>query len=151
MLSAILVAPVPASGARIDQDRWNLLVTATTDAGARKQLIDANTGRVRTDEWLSALCETSIAGTRPDVLQAYMLSWTGRGFEDEIHNVAVPVHVVIGRLDPGASEARLRESIGVWFGNVRFSVLDDCGHYPMWEAPEQFHRALVAGPLGGAV
>ncbi len=148
--SAILVAPVPASGARIDADRRNLLVAATTDAEARKRLIDANTGRVQSDAWLSTLRDVSVAGTRPDVLQAYMLSWTGPGFEEEIGDVRVPVHVVIGRLDPGASETRLRDSIGVWFGEVEFTVLDDCGHYPMWERPEQFHRALVAGPLGRA-
>ena len=150
IVSAILVAPVPASGARIDQDRWNLLVTATTDPAARKRLIGVNTGRVQTDDWLSALRDASVAGTRPDALQAYMLSWTGPGFREEVRDVAVPVHVVIGRLDPGASETRLRESIGTWFGNVEFSTLEECGHYPMWERPKDFYEAVIAGPLGHA-
>jgi pimeloyl-ACP methyl ester carboxylesterase len=150
IVSAILVAPVPASGARIDQDRWNLLVTATTDPDARKRLIDVNTGRVQADDWLSTLRDVSVAGTRPDALQAYMLSWTGPGFQEEIRDVTVPVHVAIGRLDPSASESRLRDSIGSWFGTIEFSVLEGCGHYPMWERPKDFYHALIAGPLGHA-
>lgn len=144
IVTAILLAPVPASGARIDPQRKDMLLTATRDPQARKSLIDANTGNVRAEDWLEQLCKTSLAGTRPDVLEAYMASWTGKGFAEAIRDVRVPVRVIIGERDPGAVEARLRETIGAWFADFDLSVLKGCGHYPMWEEPATFAKSLFA-------
>ncbi|MFQ6186483.1 alpha/beta fold hydrolase [Sinorhizobium meliloti] len=144
LLSAILLAPVPASGARIDDQRRALLLAAIREPDARKRLIDANTGGVRSDDWLERLRDTSLAGTRPDVLEAYMASWTGKGFANEIKNVLVPVRVIVGEKDPGAVPERLRETIGAWFTDFELRVLKDCGHYPMWEEPAVFSEALFA-------
>jgi pimeloyl-ACP methyl ester carboxylesterase len=142
ILSAILLAPVPASGARIDADRRRLLEAAIRDPAARLRLIDANTGGVRPAEWSAELCELSLSGTRPDVLAAYMDSWTGPGFAGELRPVDTPVRVIIGDLDPGASEERLRETIGAWFADFDLRVVAGCGHYPMWEAPERLVALL---------
>ncbi|WP_433850743.1 alpha/beta fold hydrolase [Brucella pseudogrignonensis] len=142
VLSAILLAPVPACGARINEQRRNMLLAAINDPEARKRLINANTGGIRSDAWLDVLRDTSLAGTRPDVLEAYMASWTGAGFAEEIQNVQVPVRVIVGEKDPGAVPERLRETIGTWFANFELHVLAGCGHYPMWEQPEAFAAAL---------
>lgn len=144
LLSAILLAPVPASGAKIDEQRRDLLLAAVRDPDARKKLIDANTGGIRSDEWLIRLRDTSLAGTRPDVLEAYMASWTGKGFAEEIQNVHVPVRVIVGEKDPGAVPQKLRDSIGAWFPDFDLRVLAGCGHYPMWEEPVVFAEALSA-------
>jgi esterase len=144
LVSAILLAPVPASGARIDDQRRELLIAAVHQPDARKKLINTNTGGIRSDEWLEKLRDTSLAGTRPDVLDAYMASWTGKGFADEIRNVRVPVRVIVGEKDPGAVPERLRETIGSWFPNFDLKVLEGCGHYPMWEEPAVFAEALSA-------
>ncbi|MDT6942419.1 alpha/beta hydrolase [Brucella pseudogrignonensis] len=142
LLSAVLLAPVPASGAKIDDKRRDLLLAAVRDPDARKNLIKANTGGIRSDDWLEKLRDTSLAGTRPDVLEAYINSWTGKGFADEIQNVNVPVRVIIGEKDPGAVSERLRETIGSWFPDFELRVLSGCGHYPMWEEPAVFSKAL---------
>ncbi|WP_223565193.1 alpha/beta fold hydrolase [Agrobacterium tumefaciens] len=142
LLSAVLLAPVPASGAKIDDQRRELLMAAVRDPDARKKLINANTGGIRSDDWLERLRDTSLAGTRPDVLEAYMASWTGEGFADEIQNARVPVRVIVGEKDPGAVPERLRETIGSWFPDFELRVLKGCGHYPMWEEPAIFYEAL---------
>ncbi|MDG4889964.1 MULTISPECIES: alpha/beta hydrolase [unclassified Mesorhizobium] len=142
--SAILVAPVPASGARIDDQRRQMLLAAIKDPDARKRLIDANTGGTRSDEWLTKLRDTSLAGTRPDVLEAYMSSWTGPGFADEIEPLQVPVRVIVGEKDPGAVPQRLRDTIGTWFPKFDLQILHGCGHYPMWEEPRTFAEALFS-------
>lgn len=144
LVSAILLAPVPASGAKIDDQRRQLLLAAVREPDARKRLININTGGLRSDEWLDRLRDTSLAGTRPDVLEAYMASWTGKGFADEIQNVSVPIRVIVGEKDPGAVPDRVRESIGAWFPDFELQVLHGCGHYPMWEEPAVFAKALSA-------
>ncbi|MBM2715127.1 alpha/beta hydrolase [Mesorhizobium caraganae] len=142
--SVVLLAPVPASGAKIDEQRRRMLLSAIHVPEARQKLINANTGGVRSDEWVADLCSTSISGTRPDVLEAYMSSWTGPGFAEEIGPVSVPVRVIIGEMDPGAVPQRLRETIGAWFPNFELQVLKGCGHYPMWEEPSVLAEALFS-------
>ena len=50
--TAVLIAPVPASGARIDAARRELLQRAIHDPGARCELIERNTGQRQAREVL---------------------------------------------------------------------------------------------------
>jgi len=140
--SAILVASVPASGAKISFERRQLLLDAIKDADARKRLIDANTGGKKSDDWLNRLCNLSCAGTQASVLAGYMASWTETDFSAEMHELETPVFSLLGANDPGASETRTRETIGKWYKSSTVAILPDVGHYPMYEAPRQFTRAV---------
>jgi pimeloyl-ACP methyl ester carboxylesterase len=141
--SAMLLAPVPASGARIDDERRALLTAALTDPDQRLALIDANTGGVRSREWLRALRDLSVSGTRPEPMRAYMASWTGQGFAaDLVDRVLAPVSVLIGALDPGSPEARVRDVYATLLPHARINVLHDTGHYAMREEPKQLVEAI---------
>ena len=128
----------------VHEERRQMLLAAIKEPDARKRLIDANTGGMRSDDWLSRLRDTSLAGTRPDALETYMSSWAGSGFADEIKPVQVPVRVIIGEKDLGAVPQRLRDTIGTWFPEFDLQILHGCGHYPMWEEPRIFAGALFA-------
>ncbi len=142
LASVVLLAPVPAGGARIDAARRERLLAATTDPAVRLELIDANSGSVREREWLERLRDLSLAGTAPEAMTRYLDSWTGPGFAAELRGNARPATVIIGSLDPGTPEGRAREVYGDLLASVRFEVLDGLGHYAMREDPRALAAAL---------
>lgn len=142
--SAILVAPVPASGARIDDERRALLRRAMALPEARRELIDANTGRIRNDAWLDHLLNLSLGSTNAAALEAYMASWTGTDFAAEARGATVPVLLIVGELDPGAPLARMQETIMSWYPRAQLRQMKGIGHYPMQESPDELATLLDA-------
>jgi pimeloyl-ACP methyl ester carboxylesterase len=140
--SAILIAPVPASGAHIDESRRALLLRAIADQDARRQLIDINTGGVRDAEWLDELLKISLESTHARALEAYLTAFTTTNFAAEASGSAVPVLTIAGALDPTASAARMRETVLALYPNARLAVMNGVGHYPMREDPRGLMRLL---------
>ncbi|WEA26909.1 alpha/beta fold hydrolase [Rhizobium binxianense] len=67
-----------------------------------------------------------------------MSSWTGTDFSREVVGNKTPVLAVLGGKDPGTSIEGTNETVGTWYGSVAAKVLVDAGHYPMYEAADQF-------------
>lgn len=140
--TVFLLAPVPAGGARISDERRQLLLRATAEPSVRIDLIDANTGRVQRRQWLEDILEISLAGTRPDVMARYVDSWGCHGFESDVAGAQTPVKLLIGELDPGTPEAVMRQRIGGLFPDCTISVLANLGHYAMRENPRLLWRMV---------
>jgi len=140
--SAVLIAPVPASGAKIDERRRHLLLRAIVDPAARRELIDVNTGRVRDRQWLDAVLELSLRSTRREALEGYMAAWTGTDFAAEFAGGNVPSVVICGELDPGISPQLMRDTILRWSPAADLVVMSGVGHYPMREDPVEFWRVV---------
>ena len=103
-----------------------------------KALIDVNTGRTKDDGWLAALRDLSVSGTKGDVLEAYMASWTGTDLSKRVEGTNTPMLALLGELDPGASADRTKASVGSWFSKLDIVPLPETGHYPMYERPREF-------------
>lgn len=140
--SAILVAPVPASGARVDSGRRALLLRAIADPAARRELIDINTGRRRDNRWLDQLLELSLLSTGRRALEEYMAAWTETDFAAEVAGSEVPVLAICGELDPASPAQRMRETILVWCRHASLVVMEGAGHYPMREDPAGLWRVI---------
>ncbi len=140
--SALLLSPVAAGGARIDDARRELLISATVDPEVRLRLIDANTGSVRERAWLEHLRDLSVADTVQGAMLAYLASWTGAGFAEELRGSRCRATVVIGELDPGTPLEAVRKTFGGLLVNVRYEVLEGVGHYAMREDPRALSQVL---------
>jgi pimeloyl-ACP methyl ester carboxylesterase len=140
--SAFLLAPVPATGARVDEARRRLLRSAIIEPAARLELIDVNTGGLRDRDWVERLWELSMTGTDARAMEGYLASWSGPGFESDLVGQQCPTSVVIGSLDPGTPEDGVREIYRRLLSTVRFDVLAGVGHYAMQEAPEALVSAM---------
>ncbi len=55
----------------------------------------------------------------------------------------LPVHLLWGRRDPVA-RAAIAERLAAIIPGAELSWLDDCGHYPMLEQPDEWSAAVVA-------
>lgn len=142
VLSAILVAAVPASGARISEERRTLLLTAASDPEVRRTLIDSNTGNARDASWIDALLRVSLRTTAAEPLRSYVRSWTQDGFEAEVQGLTTPVLILGGDRDPGFSLAAQQSTTLQWFPNAVAQLMLGVGHYPMIEDPETFASLL---------
>ena len=142
LLSAILVAPVPASGASVDRPRRELLLRAVTDASARRALIRANTPAARTDRWVEALLNLSLESTTA-ALEPYIAAWSDTDFATELKGSDVPVLAICGELDPAVPPDLVRRTIQVWCANASLHVIPGAGHYLMCEEPGELARLLL--------
>lgn len=142
LASALLLSPVPAGGAVLDAARRSLLGQALRDPEMRLQLIDSNTGGRRDADWLRALRDDSLAGTDPGVMGAYLDSWSGPGFAAALRGPRCPATVVLGALDPGTPEARMRAVFDDLLPGSRLTLLPDTGHYAMRESPAALLAAI---------
>jgi pimeloyl-ACP methyl ester carboxylesterase len=145
--SAILVASVPASGARINEERRELLMRAIAEPAVRGRLIDINTGGARAPGFVDALLELSLAGTSEAALQSYMDSWTSLDFADEARGSRVPVLAIVGGRDPGATRAAAINNLLPLYPVLELQEIADAGHYPMQEEPAVLAE-LVAVYIG---
>ncbi|WP_164780614.1 alpha/beta hydrolase [Mesorhizobium sp. M7A.F.Ca.US.011.01.1.1] len=100
--------------------------------------IDVNTGRTKSDDWLSALRDLSVAGTNRNALEAYMASWTGTDLSARVSGTETHAHAILGELDLGASKTKIEETVGSWFKNLTVNEMLETGHYPMYERPAEF-------------
>ncbi len=147
LLSATLIAPVPASGARLDPARRALLARAIAEPEARRALIDANSGHIRSAAWIDDVLQLSLRTTEPAALTACLDAWSTTDFTRELRPVAVPIHVVAGELDPGAPRSRLEQTILSAFPHATLLALPGVGHYPMQECPAELYVAITNGIL----
>jgi pimeloyl-ACP methyl ester carboxylesterase len=147
--SVVLLAPVPASGVRLDAARRALLRRAIAETEARRDLIDANTGRTRPADWIERVLQLSLCSTRPEALADYLESWSGWDFSRDVRAVEVPVQIIVGDLDPTAPLNRMQETILRWYPHATLHRLPGVGHYPMIEVPDALCR-LISGHLDAA-
>lgn len=146
LASLLLLAPVPAGGARLPDERRALLRRAIVDPAARRELIASNTGGAWTAEGIERVLQLSLETTRADALAAYVDSWSDTDFASAVRPANVPVQVLLGALDPGASLPCMQETLLRWHPRATCDVLAGVGHYPMQEAPARL-AALAAGFL----
>jgi pimeloyl-ACP methyl ester carboxylesterase len=143
LASSLLLAPVPASGAQPNATRRELLRRAIADPAVRRELIDANSGGNRPLAWVDHLLQLSLTTTRPAALAAYLDAWADTDFSREITPAAMPVLVLIGDHDPGATRSRMAETLLRWHPHARLEVLPGIGHYPMQESPAELWTAIA--------
>lgn len=131
------ITPVPASGVPFDDAGWRLFSRAADDPQARRQIIDFTTGHRHNDEWLDRMVTHSQLHSRPAAVAAYLEAWAKTDFSDRIQGKPTPVLVIVGRHDPALNEDVCRQTWMQFYPDALLQVIDDAGHYPMEEAPQE--------------
>jgi 4,5:9,10-diseco-3-hydroxy-5,9,17-trioxoandrosta-1(10),2-diene-4-oate hydrolase len=84
--------------------------------------------------WLNAVCSNaSFGGVKKEVIQA---------FQDNLGAMIKPTLIIWGKQDRvlPLKQAYIGES---WIPNVRVHLIDDCGHCPQMEHPEEFNTRVL--------
>jgi pimeloyl-ACP methyl ester carboxylesterase len=84
--------------------------------------------------WLTTLCSNaSFSGIKKEVIQA---------FQDNLGAMSKPTLIIWGKQDRvlPAKHASIAES---WIPDARVHLIDDCGHCPQIEHPEEFNTQVL--------
>jgi pimeloyl-ACP methyl ester carboxylesterase len=94
---------------------------------------------------------------RPGVLKALqsLMAWAvseeSRPYRLTIENlrqIKAPTFVLWSRHNPGTSWQAAEEQLHKQIPGSRFVVMEDCGHWPQWEKPEEFNNLVLEFFLG---
>ncbi|MFT2014960.1 alpha/beta fold hydrolase [Streptomyces sp. 796.1] len=136
------IAPVPASGVPMSGEQWDLFAGAAEHPQHRRTIIDLTTGGRHPGAWLDLMVRHSVEHGDPAALRAWLDSWAGEDFHDQIEGLELPVRVVVGRHDPALSAEVMRATWLRWYPHADLVELADAGHYPADETPHELVRAV---------
>jgi pimeloyl-ACP methyl ester carboxylesterase len=142
LAAAVLVAGVPASGAKVPAEARRARMVAMESRTGRRELIDANTGHRFDGEWLDALVELSFRTTTTAALAAYLDAFSDTDFAADAQGASTPVLVIVGALDPGVRAQLMDDTVLQWYPRASMVELADTGHYPMYERPAELYREI---------
>ncbi|TWE09964.1 alpha/beta fold hydrolase [Rudaeicoccus suwonensis] len=136
------VSPVPPTGIPFDDDSWALFDGAAASDDNRAAIIDFTTGNVRPQEWVQQMVRFSVDNSRRDAFGAYLPSWGKTDFHDEVPRVEVPLRIIAGARDPALGPQTCEATWLQMYPGAVMNVIDDAGHYAMYEAPDEFMTHL---------
>ncbi|MET8746819.1 alpha/beta hydrolase [Streptomyces sp. NPDC004728] len=136
------VSPVPASGLPLPPEQWELFAAAAHTPQNRRIILDTTTGGRRPAGWLDRMVRRSVACSDAKAFRAWLDSWAGEDFHDQVEGSPVPALAVVGALDPALSAELQRATWMRWFSRAELVELPSCGHYAMDEAPLDLIRVV---------
>ncbi|MGG2460970.1 alpha/beta fold hydrolase [Streptomyces sp. RGM 3693] len=136
------ISPVPASGLPLPPPQWELFSAAAHIPGNRRAIIDLTSGGRRPAAWLDRMVARSLACSDATAFRAWLDSWAGEGFAEEVEGSAVPALAVTGALDPALSAELARQTWLRWYATSELVELASAGHYAMDETPLELIRAV---------
>lgn len=144
------ISPVPASGVPFDEQGWALFDGAAENDDNRFAIIDLTTGNRQSKYWIDKMVAHSVAVSTREAFGAYLPSWARTDFSAELPAPSIPVHAVVGRHDPALGEDTIRATWAVQLPGSDVTVLEEAGHYAMFEAPVSL-MTVIEKTLGTAI
>lgn len=136
------LTPVPASGVPFDTDQKALFEGAASEDANRAAIIDFTTGNRQPTSWVKGMVDFSRTHSHPEAVAGYLASWSSADFVDELPTPRVPVHVIAGQHDLALGPDTMRATWLAQIPGAEMTVLENSGHYPMFEAPVSLVGAL---------
>jgi pimeloyl-ACP methyl ester carboxylesterase len=151
--SIVSLAGTTAAGVAKSPERLALMTAAASDAAARSALINAGTGARYSTGFVKWLSQRSEGNCSVTAFVKYAEDAMSTNIESQVEGSDVPFLAVVGRHDPGNTEAATATTRRL-YTHATLEVID-AGHYPMIECPawtmavvERFHDRIVSPSPG---
>ena len=133
--SAVAITPVPACGVpNMEDGRRQFLLKAGESIKGLTAFFAGGTANRHNIAWAKSIAEMSFANTDHEAYAKYTLAWADTNFVEKVHGVHVPLKVLVADHDTITAEM-MKLTILKWFPNSELEVLNNSGHYPMFEIP----------------
>ncbi|MFJ4876591.1 alpha/beta fold hydrolase [Streptomyces sp. NPDC088745] len=136
------VSPVPASGLPMPPEQWELFAEAADRPENRRVILDLTTGGNRPSAWLDRMVQQSVGRSDAKAFRAWLDSWAGEDFHEDVMGSPVPALAVVGALDPALGAALTRETWMRWYARAELAEIGGAGHYAMDETPLELVRTV---------
>ncbi len=142
--SAVGIDPVPACGAKLDEETCVLFEGAVNNDDNRYKILNFTTGNRNTAQWLRYMVERSHASTTKEAFAGYLNAWVKEDFAEEAKGLETPILVCIGEHDGAFTKEAMQETYLAWMPNAQLKIIANAGHYPMQEAPVNLVTVIEA-------
>ncbi len=129
------IAPVGAEPVPLDDAGHDLFFGAVDDRARRVAIIDFTTGNRLTSRWIEEVADWSLTHSTPAAFHGALVAWTSPDFLAQVAGASTPMLVIAGAHDPALGEATVRATWEPNFPRCTIEVMDNAGHYPMFETP----------------
>ena len=130
------ISPVHADEFPFDEAGWQLFVDSIESDEKRYTIVDYTTGNRNSSTWIDKIVAYSEACSTRAAFGGYLQAW---GKEDFLADLPTddhpPVHLIVGAHDPTVGEEYVRDSWLKTYADATLDVIQNGGHYLMWEAP----------------
>jgi pimeloyl-ACP methyl ester carboxylesterase len=132
--SIIGISPVPASGARFDDEGWKTFTAAVEDIKIRRGIFEFITAGKYTSTFIDKVVADSLR-IAPRALDSYLRSHVSDDFHREIEGNSTPALVILGDDDPATGVEGIQETWGRWYRQLDVRSLGNAAHLSMSEVP----------------
>jgi pimeloyl-ACP methyl ester carboxylesterase len=132
---------VPATGYPFDEGSWGFFSAAAGDPEVRRAILDLTTGKRLSPRFIDGLLQGNLASSRTDAFAGWLTAWGKEDLSTGLEGLRQPVTVLLGAHDPAIPEA-LHAGTRALLPQTRIEVLENSGHYPMFEVPVALATAL---------
>jgi len=133
--SMVGIDPVPACGAQLEGEFWELFEGAINNSENRYNILDFTTGNRNSANWLNFMVERSYKTTTQKAFAGYLNAWSKENFKEDVEGLETPTLVCIGEHDLAFSKEAMESTYLAWLPNSQLEIIANAGHYPMQEAP----------------
>jgi len=133
--SGIAVTPVPACGARFDDQTYQMFADAPESDEKRYGITDFSVSGRLPPRWVQAIVRASLESSTVEAFRGYLPSWAREDFSAEAEGLKTPIAVIVGEFDPNLTAEVMRATFLTWYPNAELQVIGNSGHYPMQETP----------------
>jgi pimeloyl-ACP methyl ester carboxylesterase len=133
--SGIAVTPVPACGARFDDQTYQMFADAPESDEKRYGITDFSVSGRLPPRWVQAIVRASRESSTVEAFRGYLPSWAREDFSAEAEGLKTPIAVMVGEFDPNLTAEVMRATYLAWYPNAELQVIGNSGHYPMQETP----------------
>lgn len=142
--SGIAVTPVPACGARFDEQTYQMFAGAPESDEKRFGITDFSVSGRLPPRWVQSIVRASRETSTVEAFRGYLPSWALEDFSAQAKGLKTPIGVIVGEFDPALNPEVMRETFLAWYPNAELQVIQNCGHYPMQEAPVRLATVIEA-------
>jgi pimeloyl-ACP methyl ester carboxylesterase len=133
------IAPVHCTPFPWNDDSWKLFDDAAQADGNRFGIIDFTTGNRNTPTWVNKMVAASLANSTREAFGSYLAPWGKADFAADLPDPGqAKVSLIVGAHDPALSAEFVKNTWLVTYPQASLDVVENAGHYPMFEAPVNF-------------
>ncbi len=139
----ILITPLSASGIKMKTPaKEKLLDSVKKNENFVENVVKSSSKRYN-DTWRTYRIKMGYNASTVEARYGYMNMYLTTDFIEEVKNITIPIHIVVGRNDlPAFNKLTIKKLFENNYNNFDITECMEAGHYPMVEAPVYFATTI---------
>lgn len=135
----ILITPIPASGVKLPEIVEKSLLKDMQKNESKIEEIVYSASKRHNATWAKNRIKMGYEASTVEARVGYMKMYMHTDFSDEVHNIKIPIKIIVGKYDFPIFGLKLVSKLFThYYEDVEIIECQEAGHYPMIECPVYF-------------